>query len=113
MSTSSRARDHGLSRAFRASERYQTEAKALGARIRAVRHARGMSLYQASEATNVELRHLQRLESGVLNVTLVTLLRVADGLGVPVWVLLGGPLPEQLPPLSNRPHKEADASTAK
>lgn len=63
--------------------------------MRALRHARGLSLYQASEAMNLELRHLQRLETGVLNATLATLLRVADGLGVPVWVLLGGPLTEQ------------------
>jgi hypothetical protein len=96
MPTSKRARDHGPSRDYRATDRYKTEAKALGARARMLRYARGLSLYQASDAMNVDLRHLQRLETGVLNVTLATLLRVADGLGVPAWVLLGGPWPEQL-----------------
>ncbi len=103
MPTSKRARDHGPSRTYRASERYKAEAKALGARVRTLRHARGMSLYQASDAMDVELRHLQRLETGVLNVTLATLLRVADGLGVPAWMLLGGPWPEHLPPAPTTP----------
>lgn len=82
-------------RLYKATERYQSEAKAIGARVRALRKARGLTLYQASAAMDIELRHLQRLETGVLNVTLVTLLRVADGLGVPVWVLLGGPWPTE------------------
>nr|WP_255412560.1 helix-turn-helix domain-containing protein [Haliangium sp. UPWRP_2] len=78
-------------RLYKATDRYQAEALALGKRVRALRKARGLTLYQASAAMDIELRHLQRLETGVLNVTLVTLLRVADGLQVPVWVLLGGP----------------------
>lgn len=102
MPTPNRPRDHSPSRAYRASDRYKAEAKALGMRVRQLRHARGLSLYQASEAMNLELRHLQRLESGILNVTLATLLRVADGLGVPAWILLGGPWPEDL---SHEPHK--------
>ena len=78
-------------RLYKATDRYKAEATAIGARVRALRKSRGLTLYQASAAMDIELRHLQRLETGVLNVTLVTLLRVADGLGVPVWVLLGGP----------------------
>lgn len=78
-------------RLYKGTERYKAEAKAIGCRVRALRKARGLTLYQASAAMDLELRHLQRLETGVLNVTLVTLLRVADGLRVPVWVLLGGP----------------------
>jgi hypothetical protein len=31
----------------------------------------------------VDLKHLQKLEAGQLKVTLVTLLRVADGLSIP------------------------------
>jgi transcriptional regulator with XRE-family HTH domain len=99
MPTPKRPRDHGPSRTYRASARYKAEAKAIGMRVRKLRHARGLSLYQASEAMDVELRHLQRLETGVLNVTLATLLRVAEGLGVPACMLLGGPWPEQLPAL--------------
>ena len=52
--------------------------------MRVLRQAKGLTLYQASAAMDVELSHLQRLESGVLNVTLATLMRVADGLGVTV-----------------------------
>lgn len=107
MPTPKRPRDHEPSRTYRASDRYKAEAKALGTRVRALRHARGLSLYQASEAMNVELRHLQRLETGVLNVTLATMLRVAEGLGVPPWMLLGGPWPEQLPAMPGRPAESA------
>ena len=33
---------------------------------------------------DVDLKHLQKIEAGQLNVTLVTLLRISDGLSVPL-----------------------------
>ena len=33
---------------------------------------------------DVDLKHLQKIEAGKLNATLVTLLRISDGLGVPM-----------------------------
>lgn len=41
-----------------------------------------------AELLHIELSYLHRLESGVLNVTLATLIRVADGLGVRVSELM-------------------------
>lgn len=88
MPTSHGAPDDRPSRAYRSTDRYKTAARAVGARVRALRLARGLTLYQASAATDVELRHLQRLETGVLNVTLATLMRIADGFDVDVAELL-------------------------
>ncbi len=36
---------------------------------------------------NLDLKHLQKIESGALNVTMVTLVRIADGLGEPMAAL--------------------------
>lgn len=70
------------SRPHRSSARYLTEAKALGARLRALRKARGWTLDQAAEAADMDYQHIQKIEGGKLNVTLVTLVRLAEGLGV-------------------------------
>jgi len=78
----SRPREQRPSRSYRASARYISAAKLLGRRIRELRKARGWTLYEASDAMDIDLKHLQRLETGALNVTLVTLVRVAAGLGV-------------------------------
>lgn len=84
MSKPTESTDERPSQAYRSSDRYKQGARALGARVRRLRHERGLSLYQAAEAMSVELSYLHRLESGALNVTLATLMRVADGLGVKV-----------------------------
>ena len=78
----SRPREQRPSRSYRSSARYISAAKLLGGRIRKLRKARGWTLYEASDAMDIDLKHLQRLETGSLNVTLVTLVRVAEGLGV-------------------------------
>lgn len=78
----SRPREQRPSRSYRASARYISAAKLLGRRIRELRKARGWTLYEASDAMDIDLKHLQRLETGSLNVTLVTLVRIAEGLGV-------------------------------
>lgn len=78
----SRPREQRPSRSYRSTAHYTSEAAALGKRIRDLRKARGWTLYQASDAMDIDLKHLQRLETGTLNVTLVTLVRLAAGLGV-------------------------------
>ena len=72
------------SRVYRAKPRFAEEAKSLGEELRKLRLERGWSLYDASEATTVDLKHIQKLESGRLNPTLVTLLRLADGFDEPL-----------------------------
>ncbi len=82
------ASDERPSQTYRSTKRFKAGARALGRRIRQLRHDRGLSLYEAAERLSVELSYLHRLESGALNVTLATLMRVADGLGVRVAELV-------------------------
>ena len=58
-------------------------------RCYAVKNLRGLTLEEASAAMDLDLKHLQKVEAGQVNVTLVTVLRVADGLGVPPALLFG------------------------
>ncbi len=68
----------------RQSARFSAEAKQLGQRVRALRHARKWTLEQAAEASNLDLKHLQKIEAGQLNVKLVTLVRISEGFDEPV-----------------------------
>ena len=75
---------------YRTSDRYLREAKALGERVRAARKARGWTLDQTAEAANMDYQHIQKIEAGKLNVTLVTLVRLAEGLGVEMSAFFEG-----------------------
>ena len=77
---SSARTDERPSRQVRQSRRFGAVAKAVGSRIRELRRRRGWTLEAAAERMNVDLKHLQKVEAGSLNVTPVTLLRIADGL---------------------------------
>ena len=69
------------SRIARESPRFAEEAAALGRRVRERRESRGWTLEKAAESMNLDLKHLQKIEAGKLNVTLVTLVRIAEGAG--------------------------------
>ena len=75
------------SQVARQSSRYAAEVRQLGLRIRALREARGLTLEQAAEAMNLDLKHLQKIEAGKIKVTLVTLIRVAEGFAEPLEAL--------------------------
>jgi transcriptional regulator with XRE-family HTH domain len=79
--------DERASTTFKRSRRFLQEKKALGLRVRALRQQRGWTLEHAAEQMQLELSHLQRVEAAALNVTFVTLVRIAEGLGVPVSAL--------------------------
>lgn len=89
-----RPTDERPSRVARRTRRFQREAKRLGLNIRALRDALGLTLQEASERMEVAPKHLQKIESGgglgdatsaaPINVTLVTLVRIADGLGTTI-----------------------------
>lgn len=91
---SSRPKDERPSRVARETHRFRREAKQLGLNIRALREALGLTLQEASERMDVAPKHLQKIEAGggrktadgvgTINVTLVTLVRIADGLGTTV-----------------------------
>ncbi|MGA7742128.1 MAG: helix-turn-helix transcriptional regulator [Polyangia bacterium] len=67
-------------------------AKALGLQVRAFRQAKGWTLEQAAEKGDMDLKHWQKIEAGTINVTLVTLVRLAEGLGESVGSLFGTPI---------------------
>lgn len=62
--------------------------KAVGQRVRAIRKSLGLTLERASERADLDLRHLQKIEAGTVTATLATLVRIADGLSIPVADLL-------------------------
>lgn len=70
------------SRVHRRTARFAKEAKALGARVRSLRDAEGLTLEEAAERCAIDWKHLQKIEKGALNVTLVTIVRLAVGFGV-------------------------------
>ena len=82
-----RGGDERSSRLFRKTDRYTDEVASLGANVRALRLKKQWTLEQAAEQMLLDLKHLQKVEAGLLNITMVTLVRVADGLGVPVRAL--------------------------
>lgn len=75
------------SRAYRETARYKKEVRALGLRLRSFREALGWTLEHAAERCDLDLKHLQKIEAGQLNVTLVTLVRISVGLKQPIHVL--------------------------
>lgn len=75
------------SRTHRSSASYKKIVSGLGNQIRKLRQKRGWTLEQAAEAMSMDATQLAKVEAGTLNVTLVTLVRIADGLGVRVAAL--------------------------
>lgn len=78
------------------SRRYRTEVKALGANVRRLRTAEGWTLQVAEEKTGVDWKHLQKIERGrlgqvQLNVTLVTICRLARAFGCSIADLFRRP----------------------
>jgi DNA-binding XRE family transcriptional regulator len=72
------------SQIHRTSDRFTAERKAIGSRLRALRKARRWTQEKTAEHTGVETRHIQMIEAGELNVTVLTLVRLAEGFGVPL-----------------------------
>jgi transcriptional regulator with XRE-family HTH domain len=60
--------------------------------VRALRQAKGWTLEEAAEKGDLDLKHWQKIEAGTVNVTLVTLVRIAEGLGETVGGLFGTPV---------------------
>ena len=75
------------SHSHRSSDRFIVEKKAIGRRLRALRKARGWTLETAAEHTGLDWRHVQMVELGTTNATVLTLVRLADGFGVELAVL--------------------------
>jgi len=63
---------------------------AVGSRLRALRHRRGVTLAELHEVTGISVSTLSRLESGSRRPTLELLLPLARVHGVPIDELVGG-----------------------
>jgi transcriptional regulator with XRE-family HTH domain len=87
------APDERPSRLHKKGPRYLRELRALGLRVRALRLGAGLTLERAAEKCDLDLKHLQKIEGGTLNVTFVTLVRLAQGFKVS----MGGLFPAREP----------------
>ena len=71
------------------------ELRLLGARLRAMREARGLTREAAAEAIGIHAVHVARLETGAANVTFATLVAVATAYNVTLATLVGQPVPAE------------------
>jgi len=68
------------SRDFKKSPQYVEECHKYGLRVRQLRQKAGLTLESASSAAELDLAHWQKIEAGKVNVTLGTMIRVANAL---------------------------------
>lgn len=61
----------------------------IGGKVKAVREQQGLSRREAAERLGIGKDHLASIERGEGNLTLRSVERLADGLGVDVYVLVG------------------------
>lgn len=54
----------------------------LASGVRTLRAGQGLTMEAAAEAAELDMRHYQKLESGEINATLITLSRLSDGFDV-------------------------------
>ena len=73
----------------RDSNHFRAEGLSLGSRVRALRNERGWTLEEAGLRMNMDPKHLWKLERAYegLNVTLVTLVRIAEAFDIPIQSL--------------------------
>ena len=64
--------------------------KHIGANVKAVRHQQGLSRREAAERLGIDIRsdYLASIERGERKLTLRSVERLADGLGVDVYLLI-------------------------
>jgi transcriptional regulator with XRE-family HTH domain len=63
--------------------------------VRKLRNEAGLTLKVASERAEIHWRHWQKIEAGEVNVSLSTLVKVAQALRVDVVELFGKPTPQE------------------
>jgi HTH-type transcriptional regulator, competence development regulator len=67
----------------------------LGARIRAVRDARGLNLHELARLSGISAPALSLIENGKRDLRISSLHRIADALRISPGALLGGPTAER------------------
>lgn len=68
----------------RESRTYRLELRRLGLRIRSLRAEHKLTIERAAEKMDLDPTHLAKIEAGTINVSFVTLVRLARGLGLSV-----------------------------
>jgi transcriptional regulator with XRE-family HTH domain len=81
------------SREFKRTSQYVEECRKFGLRVRQLRQKAGLTLELASAEAELDLAHWQKIEAGQVNVTLGTMLRVANALGAKLADLFPRPRP--------------------
>jgi DNA-binding XRE family transcriptional regulator len=71
-------------------EKYDAFLVLVGRRVAAARRARSLTQEQLAENLHIAARALQKIESGTENVTLRTIARIAETLGLDPVALIGG-----------------------
>src|SRR5262249_10581535 len=71
---------------------YQDLRRRVAKSLARLRIAQGLSQMGLSDLTGLHWRHLQKIEAGDSNVTLITMARLASGLGVDPRELIDGTL---------------------
>jgi transcriptional regulator with XRE-family HTH domain len=61
-----------------------------GANLRRLRLGAGLTQMELSNRSGLDMAEISRLETGLRDVRLSTIVRLADGLEVPLHALLGG-----------------------
>ncbi|MBP0495469.1 helix-turn-helix domain-containing protein [Pararoseomonas indoligenes] len=79
----------------------------LGARLRALRQARGLTLDTLAESAGLDKGYLSRLERGLKNPSIATVLRLSEALEVPVAELFGERLAEHAVRVTRAPDRLA------
>lgn len=79
----------------------------LGARLRALRQDRGLTLDALAEAAAIDKGYLSRLERGLKAPSIATLLRLSEALGVPAAELFGERVAEHAVHVTRAPDRPA------
>ena len=64
--------------------RYDDALKMIGRNILSIRNSKGLSMEAVANEANIEYRQLGRIERGEGNTTVISLLKIAEALGVEV-----------------------------
>ncbi|WP_080797792.1 helix-turn-helix domain-containing protein [Arabiibacter massiliensis] len=62
--------------------------KIIGGKVRAARRAHGISVEKLALMVGINRNYLRNIEFGRANPTIDIIIRIADGLSIPVWELM-------------------------
>lgn len=62
--------------------------KAIGAKVRIARHARGISVERFALMVGIDRNYLRDIEYGRANPTVDVMVKISNGLATPVWELM-------------------------